>query len=107
MSHKGGHHKPKTQQIRLERRERAEKVAADSGYRDLSTEKKLERVLALVELGVLGKAAKQVARLQAQLKAEKEPKPEPKAKVKVVNTVVGKVAIKADEPSYNKKSNKQ
>lgn len=50
MSHHGGHGYTRTQAIRAERRLRAEEVAKETGYSDLSLEDKLKRVLGFISL---------------------------------------------------------
>jgi len=74
MSHHGGKGYPRTQQIRAERRDRAEQVAQESGYNKLSTAEKLSRVQAFIAVPGNGKAAKQIAKLEKQLAKEKASK---------------------------------
>jgi hypothetical protein len=74
MSHHGGKGYPCTQQIRSERRERAEQVAQESGYSKLSTAEKLARVQAFIAVPGNGAAAKQLVRLEALLIKESQPK---------------------------------
>ena len=71
MAHKGGHHRPKTKQIKEERRKRAEAIQTESGYSELTTKDKLARVLELVLSGN-GNAARQRAKLEAQLVKEQK-----------------------------------
>lgn len=71
MSHHGGHGYTVTRYVRATRRTRAEEIDSESGYKSLSTEKKLERVLAFIAVPGNGNAARQLARLQAQLQKEK------------------------------------
>lgn len=70
---------PKTQQIRQERRARAEEVAVETGYSKLSNQQKLERVLTFIAIPGNGEAKKQRARLEALLRKENEPAPAPVA----------------------------
>jgi hypothetical protein len=81
MAHGGHHGYPVTQQMRLERRQRAETVAQESGYALLTTKEKLERVLNHVLNGA-GEAKKQRARLEAQLIKEQDQDPKKTVKSK-------------------------
>jgi len=74
LSHHGGKGYPCTQQIRAERRDRAEQVAQESGYSKLSTADKLARVQAFIAVPGNGAAAKQIAKLEALLIKESQPK---------------------------------
>jgi hypothetical protein len=99
MAHKGGHHKPKTQAIRKERRERAEAVTNSSGYKKLSVQQKLERLLASIAVPGFGEAKKQRARLEALLRKEHETEP-------VVVSVETPIENGEAEKPYNKKGKK-
>lgn len=72
MSHAGGHGYPRTQQIRKERRERADQVTAETGFSKLTTQQKLDRVLAYIAMPGHGEAKKQLSKLQATLVKEQE-----------------------------------
>lgn len=74
MAHHGGRGYPCTQQIRTERRERAEQIAQESGYSKLNTVEKLERVRSFIAVPGNGAAAKQLAKLEKQLAKENTPK---------------------------------
>gem|GEM_PF-4288489 len=75
MAHKGGHGYPKTKKIREERREQAEALATETGYSKLTTQEKLERVLAFIAVPGNGAAKKQRARLEKLLSKEKVVEP--------------------------------
>jgi hypothetical protein len=72
MAHKGGHGYPRTEQIRKERRERADQVAAETGFSKLSTKDKLERVLSYIATPGHGEAKKQIEKLVTLLAKEHE-----------------------------------
>ena len=100
MAHKGGHGYPRTQQIRKERRERAEAVAAETGFSKLTTQQKLDRVLALVATPGCGEAKKQIARLTALLVKEQEKKATPVAQTKKTEQEV--TSVEAEKLHFRK-----
>lgn len=77
MAHKGGHGYPRTKQIRKEKRERAELIAAETGFSKLSTKDKLERVIGYISEPGHGEAKRQMTKLVIALAKEHEKKAAP------------------------------
>jgi hypothetical protein len=93
MSHSGGHGYPRTQQIRVERRARAEKDQHEYNQKYPTLQAKLD---ALPPTG----SKKQRARLEAAIEAEKK-------KVEAAKTASHQVAVQKAEKSQTKKGKNQ
>ena len=114
MSHHGKHGYTKTKQVRAVRAARADDIATASGYSKLTTQQKLDHVLAMIASGKYGFALRQKNRLEEQLKLEQlqanaasttKDKPNTKKAPVKVHKLMEPELVPNYEPAYHKKKN--